>query len=161
MEPGTVITVAPEALNTAQTVLLWASAAAIAIVATVGSALMLKGRAWLQAKTGIVVGTDEQLKSWADHAIALAEEKSTDLIKRKVGQLTGPQKLEEAMQFMIARAKEQGLDTLAVATMRDYVLARLGLARMSAQAAAAAGLKLPEHSHMVPIMIGGPTPAEG
>jgi hypothetical protein len=157
MEPGTVVTVAPEALNTAQTVLLWVSAAVIAIVGSVGSALMLKGRNWLQAKTGIVLASDDEMKTWADHAIALAEEKSTALIKKGAQPLSGPVKLEEAMQFMIARVKASGRADVAASELRDWILARLGLARMSAAAAA----QQPA-GRMTPILIGrDPIPVDG
>lgn len=123
-------------LNVAQQIFTWVAVVVVGLVGTVATALMLRGNAWLKAKTGVELTTDEQIQVWADHAVALADEKSRALAKR-VGQAAGDavqgipaaEKLEIAMQFMIDRAKEHQLDKAAESKLRDYVLARLNMNR--------------------------------
>lgn len=118
-----------ESLNVAQQVLMWAGGVAVGLLGIVGSFVLLRVNAFLKAKTGLTLGSDEQLQAWADHAIALAEEKSRERIKRGASALAGPVKLEEAISFMLERVKERGLENVAESKLRDLVLARLGMSR--------------------------------
>lgn len=115
-------------LNVAQQVLTWLSTVIVGLVGLVGTWLLLRGGAWLKAKTGMELASETQIQAWADHAIALAEEKSRALAKRGGAGIKGPEKMEIAMQFMIDRVKEHGIEKQAESKLRDYITARLGLA---------------------------------
>lgn len=118
-----------EELNTAQQILTWVAAVAVAAFGTVATWLLTKGAKYLQAKTGVEFVSDAQIKEWAELAKGLAREKSHQAIQEHGKKLTGPQQYEIAVQFGLDRLREHGLDEKAKQKFDDYLHAVLGMER--------------------------------
>lgn len=84
-----------------------------------------------EARTGIDVPAAQEAKidDWVEQAIHFAEEKSRQKIKAKTDKLSGPEKLEEAADFVLGFVKAQGWDTWARDALKNKIEAQLGLHR--------------------------------
>jgi hypothetical protein len=106
---------------------------------TVAAALIVPIATWLarravralEARTGIDVpaAQEQKIDDWIEEAIHYAEEKSWQKIKAKTEKLSGPEKLEEAADFVLAFAEARKWDEWTRETLKSKIEAKLGLAR--------------------------------
>jgi hypothetical protein len=85
------------------------------VAAVVAAALLLlikRAATYFHEKTKIEIpaATEAMLEDWAQKAVNYAQEKSHQAIQANAGKLTGPAKLDHAVQFAMDLAKEIGID---------------------------------------------------
>jgi hypothetical protein len=105
----------------------WVVYLATTVALAVAGWVALKASSWLKAKTG--VETEVLLKSIAEGAVSLAEEKAYKYAKEAGAKLSSSSKRETAMDFARDRIKEYGLDSKLENKVSAYVDGKLGTTR--------------------------------
>ncbi len=117
--------------NAAQDISLLVAKILFSILSVLTTWLVTKAIGYFEKKTKIDIpaATEELLHKWADKGIGYADEKSHQAIKKHGKKLTGPEKLEIALKFVIGMAKQYELPTMAEDKLTEYVESKLGLNR--------------------------------
>jgi hypothetical protein len=84
-----------------------------------------------ETKTKIDVpdAMEQQVDRWVDRGIALAEERGHQLLKETTSKLTGPEKLEIAVSYVLDMATQRGWIEWSKNKIQDRVDAALGARR--------------------------------
>ena len=105
----------------------------LALAALVPVAAWLTHRAIkiFETKTKIDVpdAIEQQVDRWVDRGIALAEERCHQLLKETTSKLTGPEKLEIAVSYVLDMAAQRGWIEWSKDKIQDKVDAALGTRR--------------------------------
>ena len=90
-----------------------------------------RGIAVFEKKTGIDVpdAIEAKIDEWAEQGFHLAAEKSYKKVKAKTAKLSGPEKLEEAADFVFALANARGYVDWSKDKIKAKVEALLGMHR--------------------------------
>ena len=93
--------------------------------------LVAKAISYFEKKTKIDIpaSTESLLHKWADKGIGYADEKSHQAIQKHGKKLTGPEKLEIALKFVLGMAEQYELPKMAENKLTEYIEAKLGLNR--------------------------------
>jgi hypothetical protein len=85
----------------------------------------------LEEKTGIDIPDKQEAKidHWIEQGIALAAEKSHQKLKAHTEKLKGPEKLEEAADYVFALAASRGWTNWTKSKIKDKIEASLGAHR--------------------------------
>lgn len=84
-----------------------------------------------ESKTGIDIPDKQEAKidQWIEQGIILAAEKSYQKVKGKTEKLKGPEKLEEAADFVFAFASSRGWDTWTKDKIKAKIESSIGAHR--------------------------------
>jgi hypothetical protein len=113
-------------------VLLTAVKIVFTILGGIATFLTLKAIKYFEKKTKIDIpqATEDLIFSWADKAIGFAHEKAHQVIQKTGKSLSGPEKLDIAVAFVMGLVTKYGLDTSIENKLRDYIEAKLGMKRI-------------------------------
>ncbi len=87
-----------------------------------------------EAKTGIQISEERerQLDGWVHQAVSFAEEKGHQVVKKNEAKLSGPEKLDIALGFVLDLVKKQGWDQWTSEQIQKKIEAALNLTRPTA-----------------------------
>ncbi len=87
----------------------------------------------LETKAGVDVPVkiEEQIDSWVQQGIGLAEEKAAQLMKTKLAGMRGPEKLEVAGNFVMSLITQHGIVGYARDKILQKIEAALGVQRVA------------------------------
>lgn len=101
-------------------------------LSALASILITKAISYFEKKTKIDVpaAAENTLLGWADAAIGFAHEKAYQLLQSEGKVLSGNDKLNIALQFVLSIAKEHNIEGIAEDKIKDYINSKLGTKRM-------------------------------
>lgn len=90
-----------------------------------------RGLAVFEKKSGINVpdSIESRIDGWIEEGIHLAAEKARQKIRAKTAELTGPEKLEEAAQYVFDLAQSRGWIEWTKVKIKNKIEAHLGIHR--------------------------------
>ena len=117
--------------NAAQDITFLVAKIIFSVLSMLTAWLVTKAIGYFEKKTKIDIpaSTEALLHKWADKGIGYADEKSHQAIQKHGKKLTGPEKLEVALKFVIGMAKQYELPAMAEDKLTEYIEAKLGLNR--------------------------------
>jgi hypothetical protein len=123
-----------ESTNAAQDISLLVAKIIFSVLSLLTTWLVTKAIGYFEKKTKIDIpaSTEDLLHKWADKGIGYANEKSHQAIQKVGKKLTGSEKLEIALKFVIGMSKQYELPSLAEDKLTEYIESKLGLDRKDA-----------------------------